>query len=550
MATLTLRNTKGSALTHTELDSNFQALDSDITVINNTLSAGVGLGADSVNSLIDTRIDSDQFVDLTTTQTITGAKTFTGSTSVPAITFTTDDNTSTAAPIAEFVRTTAQASDGDYLGQLKFKGEDSGGAEDVYAKITAKIADATNGTEDGLLEYAVVSGGSNLILARMTGNSGGKFIIENSADLEVSGGNITVSAGGDITIDGNSVVLDATNQTIAGIKTFSDSAVFSGLVGIGETSPDGALHIKTASGDAELIIEADPTNSDDNDTPYITFRADGSTATSAMVGLAGGNNNFVNGVLANALVVRATGTRDTQFVNADSVSMTILSSGNVGIGKTNPSTPLDVVGTVTATSFIGDGSQLTGIESYDSAKVQGQMDSDFPTRTLTELVNVSAASPNNDQILIWDSANGYWKNTDNPLNVTERRMFHYQPAAGTTALTGADKFGTSLAYSVDSDTLDIFINGILLIDSDYTKTSGTTVTLGTATDSNDEVVIFKYVPFILADVPRNIGELNDVTISGLQDSDSLVYNSTTSKWENKFIPSVWLYDSNGVLLNG
>ena len=78
MATLTLRNTKGSALTFDELDSNFQALDSDITTINNTFSSGVGLGADSVNSLIDARIDSDDFVDLTTVQTITGAKTFNG----------------------------------------------------------------------------------------------------------------------------------------------------------------------------------------------------------------------------------------------------------------------------------------------------------------------------------------------------------------------------------------------------------------------------------------------------------------------------------------
>jgi hypothetical protein len=61
MATLTLRNVKGSALTHDELDSNFGALDSDITVINTTLASGVGLGADSVNSLIDTRIDSSDF---------------------------------------------------------------------------------------------------------------------------------------------------------------------------------------------------------------------------------------------------------------------------------------------------------------------------------------------------------------------------------------------------------------------------------------------------------------------------------------------------------
>ena len=77
------------------------------------------------------------------------------------------DAGSSAGPIIDLVRDSSSPADADYLGQIKFKGDDDGGSQHIYAKISGKIQDASAGSEDGLIEFAVVSGGSQEIVARI-----------------------------------------------------------------------------------------------------------------------------------------------------------------------------------------------------------------------------------------------------------------------------------------------------------------------------------------------------------------------------------------------
>jgi len=113
------------------------------------------------------------------------------SSTTPSLTISsTDDSTQPAAsPIIDIISDRATVADGDYLGQIKWKGNSDTGTERVFAKMTGKCSDVTNGTEDGLLEFAVQKAGSQTIVLRIAQN-GIKPI--NGTDIDMTnGGTVT-----------------------------------------------------------------------------------------------------------------------------------------------------------------------------------------------------------------------------------------------------------------------------------------------------------------------------------------------------------------------
>ncbi len=111
---------------------------------------------------------------LTVTPSLTPAlttATFTNTTTDDSILVTTTEDSSTAGPVLSLKRNSASPANGDYLGQIKFKGENDANQEVNYAKITGKILDNTDGTEDGILEVAFIKNGSQNIAARFRSDS-------------------------------------------------------------------------------------------------------------------------------------------------------------------------------------------------------------------------------------------------------------------------------------------------------------------------------------------------------------------------------------------
>jgi len=179
--------------------------------------------------------------------------------------------------------------------------------------------------------WQIVNGGDEVYTLRYT-PSGGSAVKYFEA-----------SSGGDISF------YEDTGTTA---KFFWDASAEN--LGIGTSSPSHKLNV---SGDTDAAVEQ----------ILSVVNTGTGVGTGARIWLSGTNDNS-RGAYLEAATKNTGNAHDLVFATNNSgttpvEAMRIDSSGNVGIGKTNPTTALDVSGTVKATSFSGDGSNLTGIAS-------------------------------------------------------------------------------------------------------------------------------------------------------------------------------------------
>ena len=121
----------------------------------------------------------------------------------------------------------------------------------------------------------------------------------------------------------------------------SDSIVYkdsNGYLGIGTTTPDHLLHLKS-TGDIVLKLEADSDDSNENDNPLIHLTQDGGSVYSKF-----GLNGLAGEFIANACFIQCD--KSLQFAPGDTIKMTILENGNVGIGTTSPDSMMNITSTV------------------------------------------------------------------------------------------------------------------------------------------------------------------------------------------------------------
>jgi hypothetical protein len=224
--------------------------DGDIFIGNGSNQAVTSALSTEVESYLDGGTSTPSFASLNVTTTTTD----------DSVTITTTEDSSAAAPVVTLKRNSSSPADADYLGQIKFKGENDGDQEVVYAKITGKIGDNTDTTEDGIIEFANVKDGLETITVRLNSD---EMQLINSTGLNVGGTSVLSgltyptsdgSAGQYLQTDG------AGNLSFSTVNSYTDSDVETYLntseiytdasnnrLGILNASPDVSLDVGSAT---------------------------------------------------------------------------------------------------------------------------------------------------------------------------------------------------------------------------------------------------------------------------------------------------------------
>jgi len=299
------------------------------------------------------------------------------STSVDALYLESTEASSSAAPVMSFKRHSGSPADADYLGQIKFKGENDADQDVVYAKVTGKAGDVSDGSEDGIIEFANIKAGSATITARLKSD---KLELVNGTTLEVS-------------VDTDSIAEIGRAHVGGGITGLSDYAIFShlhsadsggyalaqnasgatflnaddgqdikflahgttkmtmasdGNVGIGTTSPSDKLVVQKDSANIEPILVLKNDNTTDDNGISIDFSGKDTSA-----------NNIIYGRIGMQITNHATEKSHMIFSHRNNSGtfdewMRVTHDGHVGIGASSPTGKLEIQNAQVTTQYDRD----------------------------------------------------------------------------------------------------------------------------------------------------------------------------------------------------
>ena len=248
---------------------------SDVITIATGGSGRLTIGDGALSPVTTNQIDlgtasleyKDAFFDGTVTTdaiTVSGTSalaetTITTTTTGDSLLLTTTEDSNSAAPVITLKRNSSSPADADYLGRIKFKGENDADQEVQYGSISGKILDASDGTEDGAIEFNLKKAGSNNIAMRLNSD---ELKLLNSTSLDVDGAGTFAGAVTATSVTTNDIVSNGSNADI--------NITPAGTGGVVITSGGVAFTLPTADGNSGDVLKT-------NGSGTLTFASSTST---------------------------------------------------------------------------------------------------------------------------------------------------------------------------------------------------------------------------------------------------------------------------------
>jgi hypothetical protein len=393
------------------------------------------------------------------TTDLSGATTITTTTTGDTLLLTTTEASSSAAPVLSMKRNSSSPADADYLGQIKFLGENDADQEIVYAKMTGKILDASDGTEDGIIEIAHKKAGSNVITGRFRSDS---YQLLNGTTLTVDGqitGNLTGNVTGNVSgssgsTTGNAATATAlaTARAIGGVNFDGTAAInLPGVNASGNQDTSGTAATATAletarniggvsfDGTAAINLPGVNTAGNQNTSGNATTATTATTATNVTASANNSSNEtvyitFVDGATGGQGIETDTG---LSYNPSTGVLTTTSVTGNLTgavTGNASTATALATARNIAGQSF--DGTSAITIASTDlsntSAITLNTSSQTLTNKTLTSpQINTQIDVLAQGQVRLQDSSGGQYIALRAPGTVSSNTILTLPNGAGT-----------------------------------------------------------------------------------------------------------------------